>query len=322
MNIISHSKKLNTADGISDYKYSLLAFWFFLIFTVGYLLKSPTLGAESVRSSLNVCAHGLIPGIFPFVVLVNMISSSGLPSFLGKAVGKFVATLFRTDENAAYAFILGILGGFPIGAVCVGNLYKDKIIDKNEAERLCAAVNIASPAFCIGAIGSIFSDTSFGIRLYFCQLAAALTVLLLSRGSKNSGKKSKTSKYIPPVKIMTDAIAEGGKTMIKICSYVIFFAVIGDGVCQLIESLFGQGGGALTASLFEITLAARKSAQLTPPLANIICAFSVGYSGISVHMQTTSVMGFSAFGRHYQLRRIIQGILCAVYVYLTSPLQL
>ncbi len=319
-NIITHFKKRQIWEEPKNYRYSILAFWFFLIFAAGYLLKSPINGGESVRSALNVCAYGLIPGIFPFIVLVNMISHSGLPALLSKSIGKPLSVIFRINERAAYAFILGIFGGFPIGAVCVGELYKDGSIDKREAERLCAAVNVASPAFCIGAIGSIFSDVSFGIRLYICQLAAAFTVMLLSGGRRSAGKEHPAETLPSPTKIMTDAISEGGKTMLKICSYVVFFAVIGDGVSSVMERFFGETAAALSAAFLEITLAARKASLLSSPLSMLICAFSVGYSGLSVYMQTASQVGFQPSIRGYQLRRIIQGILCAGYVYLSTVL--
>ncbi len=321
LNIIAHTKKReNTQRKITfkiGYYYKLLAFWLFLIFAVCYLLKSPTAGAESVRSALIMCARSLIPSLFPFAVLVNMINRSGLPESFARLMGKPLAFIFGIKADAAYALILGILGGFPIGAVCVGDLYEKSIIDEREALRLTSAVTVASPAFCIGAVGSMFS-VDMGARLYFCQLAAAVTVLLITRGAKSNPAVSFPNRPVSAVKILTDSISAGGITMVKICSFVIFFAVLGDGVCAVLGRFFGETVSAAAASLFEITLAVRKASPLPGKLPLLISAFAVGNSGLSVHMQVFSVLGdcrISKFG--YLIRRALQGVLSAVFMYIS-----
>lgn len=320
LNIIAFTKKQENSRRKnlfeSGYYYKLLAFWLFLIFTVFYLLKSPALGAESVRNALKVCAGGLIPSLFPFAVLVNMINRSGLPSAFASLVGKPLAFIFGINENASYALILGILGGFPIGAVCVGDLYEKGIIDKSEALRLTSAVTVASPAFCIGTVGSMFSGDT-GVRLYFCQLAAAMIILLVTRGAPSKQAVRSERPPVSAVRIFTDSISAGGITMVKICSFVIFFAVLGDGVCGALERFFGEAVSAAAASLFEITLAVRKASSLSGRLPPLITAFAVGFSGLSVHMQVFSVLGGCRISKiGYLTRRTLQGALSVVFMYI------
>lgn len=317
VNIITAVKKRKCTLTF-DYYCKLLAFWSFLVFCVLYLLKSPERGGESVRNALSVCAVRIIPSLFPFAVLVNMICSSGLPSVIAKLVGKPVARIFRISEDAVFALILGILGGFPIGAVCVGDLYKKGIIGEREAGRLSAAVSVASPAFCIGAVGGMFTDVNFGVRLYFCQLLAALTVLFITKGTPQVPSVKSVSRPVSAARILTDAVGAGGITMVKICSFVVFFAVIGDVVCTVTEGFFGTYISAAVASFFEITLAVRKSAALSGVSAMLITAFAVGYSGLSVHMQIFSVLGDCRIGKaDYLIRRLFQGILTAIFMYIS-----
>ncbi len=301
-----------------DYYCKLLVFWFFLVFCTFYLLKTPERGGESVRSALSVCAGRLIPSLFPFAVLVNMICNSGLPSVLAKLVGKHAARVFRINDNAVCALILGILGGFPIGAVCVGDLYKRGIINERDAGRLSAAVSVASPAFCIGAVGSMFPDGNFGLRLYFCQLFAAMFILFVTKGTPQGMSVVSVRRPVSAARILTDAVSAGGITMVKICSFVIFFAVIGDGVCAATEAFLGAHISAAVASFFEITLAVRKSVLLPSLPAMLVTAFAVGYSGLSVHMQIFSVLGDCRISKaDYLIRRLLQGILTAVFMYIS-----
>lgn len=314
-NINLNIKKRGFPAKITSHSYKLLAFWFFLIFTAVYLLKCPSIGAQSVREAVKICAFKVIPGIFPFAVLVNMTSRSGLPHFLGKIFGKLFRAAFGINEGAAYAFILGLLGGFPIGAVCVKNLYNDGVIGKKEAERLTAAVNLASPAFCIGSVGSLLSDAGLGVKLYICQLAASLTVLVLTRTYDEKPVTPQKKNRPPLMNIITDSISEGGLAMIKICSFVIFFAVIGDGICSVTERFFGSTAAAAAASFFEITLAVRKASVLPYFPSMLISAFALGYSGTSVHMQTAAVLeGCPISQKGYRRRRFIQGAISAAYM--------
>lgn len=316
LNIIADIKKQKRRPSIG-YCYKLLFFWLFLMFTLGYLLKSPASGGESVQNALKVCATRLIPSLFPFTVLVNMINRSELPAFFARLVGKPLAFIFGINENAVCALILGILGGFPIGAVCVEDLYKKGIVDKDDALRLTSAVTLASPAFCIGAADGSF-PSGVGLRLYFCQLAASMTVLLFTRRKPSIPSAKPKIKPVSAVNIFTDSVSAGGITMVKICSFVIFFAVLGDGVCAVLEGSFGGTAGALAASFFEITLAVRRVSRLSGGLSPLIAAFAVGSSGMSVHMQVFSVLGDCRISKvGYLIRRILQGLLSAVFMYIS-----
>ncbi len=292
-------------------------FFMLLIFLLFYFLKSPALAADSVRTSLNVCVMGLVPSLFPFIVLVSMINSSGLSDFISNIIGTPIARIFRIGKNTASAVFLGALGGFPIGAVCARSLYERGEISRSDASRLIAFTNNASPAFCIGAVGiSLFGDVKFGVRLYICQLAAATLIGIIS-----TGKSEVHTKYrpVPHNKSLSDiactAISEGGVTMLKICSFAVFFAVVGDCMCYVISHFFGDTVAAVCVSFVELTLAAGKCAALGTDISHILCAFAVGFSGLSVHMQTASVLSSSDIPmKRYYISKLFQGILSAIFM--------
>ena len=295
--------------------------WLFIFFLLGYFLKSPTLAAESARSALKICAAGLIPSLFPFIVLVNMMSSSGLSEKISHIIGKPLAFIFGLPNNCAYAIILGALGGFPVGAVCTRELYESEKIDKSTAERLITFTNNASPAFCIGTIGmTLFSDVGYGVKLYFCQLAAAFFVGSLQRKKVPPLQKQEIAKPVQNVaNILTGAVEKAGLVMLKICSFAVFFAVVGDALCIVTEHFFGDYASALTASLVELTLAGRRCALLDSYSAQILCAFAVGWSGFSVHMQCTAMLlGSDISMKRYYVSKFCQGIICSLLIFISG----
>lgn len=316
MIIIVKSKKMTVyKDAVKHLSPTIYILWLLLLFLTGYFLKSPSLAAESVKSALEVCAMGLIPSLFPFIVLTGMIISSGLSDKISHILGKPVAYLFGVDKDCACAVILGCLCGFPIGAVCTRELFASGKIEKSTAERLISFTNNASPAFCIGTVGlALFSDIGYGIRLYFCQLAAALLIGTVQRKPYKQSTHTPSSRSTQPLSDMLSvAVSEAGLTILKICSFAVFFAVVGDALAAVCSRFFGELAAALSAAFCELTLAGRRAASLEMKTARLIVAFAVGWSGISVHMQCASVLSGSGIGmKRYYISKLCQGVICTL----------
>ena len=292
---------------------ALTALWLVSVFLLFYFLRSPSTAANSARSALDVCATGLIPSLFPFIVLVSVINSSGFSRLIAQAVGTPLKWLFGIPKSATTAVILGALGGFPIGAVCTRELYLGGEVTKSEAERLITFTNNASPAFCIGVIGaSLYGDINFGVQLYFCQLTAAalLGIVQRKRTTHNAAKIVLTQKSISDT--VTSAITDGAFTMFKICAFAVFFAVVGDALCLTVGHYFGNAASALAGAVCELTLGARSCAVLGGDISRLLCAFAVGWSGISVHAQIASILSDCNIKmRRYYLCKLLQGLLTA-----------
>lgn len=313
--IVSHEK--TTARAPSG---AILALWLLILFLLCYFLKSPSLAADSARTALEICAVGLIPSLFVFMVLVSLINASGLSSYISRLIGRPISFIFGIKEHAATAVFLGALGGFPIGALTARSLYERGELSGDDAARLITFTNNASPAFCIGTIGTVlFSDVGFGISLYFSQICAAIIIGIAQRRQR---KVQPTSIGVPQGKsvsdVVTEAISGAGITMLKICSFAVFFAVVGDALCKTVSHHFGTHAATVCAALCELTLAARSCSVLGSNAARLICAFAVGFSGVSVHMQVASVLSGTGISMtRYYVCKLLQGvlsvcILCAV----------
>lgn len=318
MIIIADIKKKPNIKAVGTPRGERVALWLLCFFLLGYFLRAPSLASASVKAGLDVCAKALIPSLFPFAVLVGMINGSGMSEKMAEMLGRPVGRILGIPDTAVSAVLLGCLGGFPIGAVCVRELYESGSISRSDAERLVGFVNNASPAFCIGTLGmSMFGSTEFGASLYFCQLAAALTVGMLFRRGYSPRSGVYRGRISSAADTLTGAISSAGLTMLKICAFAVFFAVLGDAVCMVAERYFGEAVAAVCAAVCEITLAGRKLSALVGSFPKILCAFTAGWSGISVHMQTASVLSGSGIGmRRYYVSRLIIGGLSAFYMLL------
>lgn len=75
---------------------------------------------------LLYCGNILIPSLFPFMVLSTFIVKSGIADALGKFLSPVTKRLFHTDGSVGVVILLGLTGGFPVGAKGVATLYSEK----------------------------------------------------------------------------------------------------------------------------------------------------------------------------------------------------
>ncbi len=301
----------------------MTAVWILSLFMLGYFLRAPAMAAASVSNALRICGSALIPSIFPFLVLVGIMNRSGMAEAAALLIGKPIGALFGVRKDAAYVILLGMLGGFPIGAVCIRELYGRGALTREEAERLLTFTNNAGPAFCIGGIGgALFGDTAVGIQLFFCQLSAAILIGIFQRKPVRSHIPPPASEKTPCLsELLTGAVTDGGMTMLKICSFAVFFAVLGDAACKVAEQLCGKCFAAFVASLLELTMAARSCALLADGTAQVLAAFAVGFAGLSVHMQVGAVLSGSGIRQsRYLICKLAQGAISACIMLLIQIL--
>lgn len=84
------------------------------------LVLCPKEAAESARAGLRLCAEMLIPSLLPFFVVSGLLRAWGLPGVLGRLLEAPAARLWGVDAACVSAFLLGILGGYPLGAATIG----------------------------------------------------------------------------------------------------------------------------------------------------------------------------------------------------------
>lgn len=105
--------------------------------------------AQAVRDGLALCAQSVVPALFPFFVLSGLFISMGCAGVLAPALGR----LPGVSPAGASAFLLGAVGGYPVGARTVGQLRAAGLCGREEGECLLTCCNNAGPAFIFGVAG-------------------------------------------------------------------------------------------------------------------------------------------------------------------------
>lgn len=309
-----------------------------LLFSLGLVLF-PAEATKSARDALTVCINSVIPSLFPFFVVSRLITGLRYTDFFGRVLNRVVCPLFGTG-SASSAFILGITGGYPIGAATCVSLYKSNLCSKEESEHLLAFCNNSGPAFIIGAVGvGIYSSVKLGTLLFLIHVLAAITVGILFRlfsPIKCHNKKQShhnTNIKLPFHSIFIGAVSGALSSCLSISAYIVLFSAFVSVLNQfnilpllslLPAKLFNVDSSVISALLsgvFEVTvgtysLAACNSLQLS----FILTAFLLGWGGLSVHCQTLGILDDSGISAsRYFPGKFLHGVISAFYAVFFSP---
>lgn len=203
------------------------------------IIVSPTVAKQSVSDSLSRIVTGLIPSVFPMMII-----SPYLARELCNGDSVF-ARMTRLPKSLLPSFLVGCVCGYPIPTLLLNEQYKTSSTNKKNVVRAIILFNNASPAFIINYIGSyFFSSAKIGVILYFSQI---LSVLILSAFllERENGVSAPTIPY----RTLTSQIKTSVRTIIDICAYIVIFSYASD---LVITNLNGPAIP-LIAGAFEIT---------------------------------------------------------------------
>ena len=118
---------------------------------VWFLADARQLRLEAAKA-LTLCAGTVIPALFPFMVVTGLLVRLGFGQWLAPDMAGLMASLFRLPGCAGSALLLGLVGGYPIGARTAAELYASGDLTRQEAERLLTFCNNSNPVFLISVL--------------------------------------------------------------------------------------------------------------------------------------------------------------------------
>ena len=150
----------------------------FPVFFGAALLFFPDVSAAAAREGVALCLQTVLPSLFPFFVLSSLLVQSDVPRLLSRAMAGVMYPLFGVSGAGASALILGLLGGYPVGARTVAELYGRGEIAREEAEQLLAFCNNSGPGFFLGVCGTaVFGSARAAFVIFFMVLLRLLSLV-------------------------------------------------------------------------------------------------------------------------------------------------
>lgn len=296
---------------------------FIYVFAVGaviLLIKNASEAIIYASDALNICFEMVVPSLFPFFICSGILIYSGFCEILAKAFQFCMFPLFRVSPAGSSAFILGIVSGYPLGAITAGELYENNYLSKTEAERLLAFCNNSGPLFILGSVGiAVYSNIHYGIALYIAHILSALTVGVLFRFYGRNKHVAPPTRMTSPDRsigeIFDIALQNGIRNILTVCGAVLFFSVIS----RLLLDVIPLAGisNAFISGLLEFVTGTVKISGLSISTAQklILTSVIVGFAGISVHAQVMAVIAkYRLSLMPYITGKALHGILSGLYI--------
>lgn len=312
-------------------------------FTICLVLFSKQ-NISAAKSGLLLWANSVVPTLLPFFIATELLTHTDIVNSIGKLFSPFMRPIFNVPGEGGFALLMGIISGYPVGAKIATQFRQQGICTQAEAERLLAFTNNSGPLFIIGTVGvTMFGDTSTGLLLLITHILACLSVGVLFRFWKynsNSIGKLPTSSLMCSTKnangkILANSILNSINTIMMIGGFVVLFSVIisilnSTKVLNILShvfypifSFFGIENTLcepFLSGLLELTNGIKNISLIhckTISTNIVLCAFLLGFSGISIVLQVYSIISNSDISiKPYLIGKLLQGILASIYTYI------
>lgn len=243
--------------------------------------KTAIMGAGE---GLSLCLKTVIPSLFPFFVLSGLLTST-LASIKIPFL-RPIAGLTGIPEGAESILITGILGGYPVGAGCIGAAYRRNQLTQPDAERMMAFCSNAGPAFLFGIAPNLFPSNWMAWAVWGIHILSAVAVgVLLPGGSTERSPVSASTPISLP-----QALNRAVQSMASVCGWVVMFRIVLAFLSRWIFWLLPEWLIAAISGILELTNGCIRLTEVgNIGLRFLLFSGMLAFGGLCVGMQTVSV---------------------------------
>ena len=291
-----------------------------IFFLIEFLTDSNTL-IKVFFDTINLCFYNLLPNIFVFYLITDILNNYHFPYYLSKIFGSIIEKIYHLPKASTYIIFMSLTSGFPSNAKLIKDSLDNKNMDTFEATRLLSMTHFANPLFIIFTIGiSFFHDKKVGLIILFSHFITNFIIGFLFRNIFKYEKKD--NKYsleesLPFITLLKTSFLKTAKLLINIFSIIIFFAIITNTLSKYLN--LNPFSNMIFSGILEITngLKLLSLLNISKIKAAIIATFFVSFGGLSIHMQEFSILSKYKINYFiYLIARIIHASISSILTFI------
>jgi sporulation integral membrane protein YlbJ len=314
---------------------------------IGILLFPYELQAATLKG-LVIWRDVLVPALFPFFVLVEIMLGLGVIHLLSKWLDPTMRLVFRMSGNSGVVLILGFLSGYPMAAKLISTLQKENQMSRKEAERLLGIATTADPIFIIGAIAiGLFQNESLASYLLFAHYGSSIILAIITRfftksyelstlPLQDATNRQEIFKKTNILSLLKHALEHSSFLVFFIGGLVIFFCVyislltsiqwmnyfysIVNSVISTFSANHSHFSLAIVDGFFEVTMGMNSiasDAAHTLGSQLVVASFLLSWAGLSVHAQIMSLLhGSTVRYLSFLLYRLFHGFIAMMITFI------
>lgn len=286
------------------------------------LITNPTLITRITNYSLSIWVENLIPSLFPFFVLSDILINYNITSYIPKRLKKVLTKLWNTSPNTISIFFLSMLSGFPSNARNIRTYYDKGQISTKEANITLAYTHFANPLFILSTTAIFFLHNKISGLIIMISLYLSNIILgIILRGYNPTGPNinfntvsTKSQNFGP---IFVSAIKKSIDTLLLILGILTTFLLLASLLINLIN--VNTYTEVIIKSIIEITMGLKDLGTLSISITHktVLATTIITFGGLSVHLQVISqLIGTNIKYKYFLYGRIIGSLLALIISYI------
>ena len=277
---------------------------------------------DTVGFSLNIWITSLLPALFPFFIVSDILINYDVIKYFPKVIRNSIKYLFNISDNGLVIILLSMLSGFPSNARNIKNMYLDKKITKEEGEHLLYFTHFSNPMFILGTIPLILNSNKISkyilISHYLANIILGICLRKYNRVNDSNNSNYKEDKHNFGL-VLTTSIRKSLDSVLSILGTLTVFLIMS----TLLINFFNldNTSSLLIKSILELTSGLKElgSYNLLNKYLLIISSCILSFGGLSVHMQVINELVDTDISyKNYFIGRILQVVLSLGISYLIS----
>jgi len=225
------------------------------LFILYQVIVKKALVYNSINYALNIWVNNLIPTLFPFFIISDILINYNFTSYIPKIFRDMCKYLFNITDNMITILILSIISGFPSNARNTRILYDKGLITLDEANHILIFSHFSNPLFILTTVAIFFfNNKNIGIILLISHYLSNFLLGILFRkyffhdnmyeNSTNNDKDFGT--------IFIGAIKKSIDTILLICGIVTVFLLLASIITNTFN--FNSYNSMIIKGILEITI--------------------------------------------------------------------
>lgn len=291
---------------------------FVLLFIFIYIFMYSSNIKASILFAFDIWINNLIPSMFPFLLISNLLINYGFLDVLSLILGPFIEKIYRLPRICAYPIVASIFTGFPTGSKYTKDLLDSNKISIQDANRLIMFTSFSNPLFIVSSVGEcLLHNKKVGFFIFFSHLFSGLLIGLIYRSKNKTIENVIRVNYTKKsfINVLTNSIADIFKILINMLGIIIFFLII----ITILSTFFRNNlFTIIIKGIIEVTTGITyiSSYKINLRLKASIIGLMLSFNGLSVHLQTKSIIvGTKIKYKNFLIARILHSILCFLLIY-------
>ena len=289
-----------------------------LLIILYYIIKEKEIIKISIFYGINIWLNYLIPSLFPFFVLSDIIINYNITSYIPKHLKKIIKKVFNITDNMLTILLLSIISGFPSCARNIKTMYEEKNIDDDEANHLLMFSHFSNPIFILVTIPLILNINNSYIILISHYISCFIIAFFIKNKFKHKESiKINNSNKINFENILIASINKSVDSLLTICGIIVTFYLLSTTIVDIFNlneysSLFIKGIIEITSAIDTL-----KNLNLNKEYIAVITTCFLSFGGLSIHFQTKSfLLNTNIKYEYFYIGRIIQTIISGIICFI------